>query len=244
MRVPIIAARHWRHGLEDRARGIVPYAGAVDTDEARRLGIGETTERRRHFAVKRFVAPADAVVLAPVALGEAVCDNRVATFQQDGHVRHQPIGTDAMEREDGVVVQPPCPALVSARRIDEAIADHPRAAFQRGADKLGDVVGASGGEQQRLGLRAPVAAGRIEQQLADRLGGSGPAGLTGQHDLEAALLQRVGEQARLGRLARPLPAFERDEAAARHQNRPTSPLRRRCHALAVGTSAPATSATS
>ena len=48
-----------------------------------------------------------------------------------------------------------------------------------------------------------------------RLGRGRAAGLARRQRLEAGAAQPRREQARLGRLAGPLPAFERDEAARR-----------------------------
>ena len=50
-----------------------------------------------------------------------------------------------------------------------------------------------------------------EQDLADRLADRGAAGLAGDHDLEPAGPQGIGEQAALGGLARPFTALEDHE---------------------------------
>src|SRR5918993_1213765 len=84
----------------------------------------------------------------------------------------------------------------------------------------------------------------MQKQLADRLRAVRASGLARQQDLDVASPQRLGKQARLGRLAGPFPALEGDEPAAAHVNRPSTPLSNRCAMLACGTASAATSGTS
>ena len=107
-------------------------------------------------------------------------------------------------------------ALIGQARIEEAVAQHPLPAVERGADRLVDMVGARRGEQQGLGARVPARLVALQQQRADRLGIGAAAGLAGDDDRQPAPLERRGERVELGRLARPLPAFEADEPPARH----------------------------
>ena len=71
------------------------------------------------------------------------------------------------------------------------------------------MVGLVGGEEQRLGSRCDVVA--VEYELTDLCAEGRAARLAGDDDLAAALLEDLGEQAHLGRLARTVAALEADE---------------------------------
>src|SRR3546814_7902169 len=75
---------------------------------------------------------------------------------------------EAVERHDRGVVDPAGSTLIGARRIDEAIGDHPDASAERRVDRLLDMIGARRGEQQRLGMRAPAIDGPLHQQVSNR----------------------------------------------------------------------------
>src|SRR5215211_3061254 len=79
-------------------------------------------------------------------------------------------------------------------------------------DDLRDQLRARGGEQQRLGVRADLQVGVLEQR-AEPLADLGAARLA---DHDRLVAQRVDEQPGLGRLARPVDALEGDEEAACH----------------------------
>ena len=113
-------------------------------------------------------------------------------------------------------IEPAAAALIGAARIDETVADDPRAARDGGADRARDMIGARGGEKQGLAARVPAVGGALHQQRADRLRAHASAGFARRHDLDPARAEFGGERAELGRLAAPFPALERDEAPA-HQ---------------------------
>ena len=68
---------------------------------------------------------------------------------------------------------------------------------------------ARGGVERDLGPRRDVVA--VEDEVAHLLAERGAARLAGEHDVDALALERVGEEARLGRLARAVDALEGDE---------------------------------
>src|SRR5690606_21897599 len=84
-----------------------------------------------------------------------------------------------------------------------------------------DVVRTIGRVQERLRARGDLAA-PVQDDLAQLLAQVRAAGLAGGEDRTALLLQPLHEARRLGRLARPVAALERDEQAlvtgARHQD--------------------------
>ena len=61
-----------------------------------------------------------------------------------------------MQPHDRVVAHFPCNALIGSARIDEAVADHPPATIERGADAVRDMVCPRGGEQQRQKVESPA----------------------------------------------------------------------------------------
>ena len=77
---------------------------------------------------------------------------------------------------------------------------------------MGDMLGAGGEMQQRLGLGGPSELA-AEQQLAKAFGPWRATGLAGVQNGQAGCFQRLGETAGLGRFACPLPAFQGDETA-------------------------------
>ena len=121
--------------------------------------------------------------------------------------------TISLERVDDLARQAAGLALVDARRIGEAVADHPQPGVERGPDRLVEVIGARGIEQQRLRERRVRRHLRVENDGAQRLGERRAARLARQHRVDADAPQLLGERPGLGRLSRPLPAFEGDELA-------------------------------
>ena len=110
-----------------------------------------------------------------------------------------------------------CPALIGAGRIDEAVAQHPVATFERRPDHPLDMVGTRGGEQQRLDARAPAVGAACHQQVADRLRPRRAARLPRRYHGQATRAQCLGEAGELRRFADALPPFERDEATRQRQ---------------------------
>jgi hypothetical protein len=70
-------------------------------------------------------------------------------------------------------------------------------------------------QQQRLGNRVPTLVAAVEQQSPDRFRPRGATRLTRALNRDAGPLQRRGKQLQLGRFPGPLPALDRDKAAAR-----------------------------
>ena len=103
------------------------------------------------------------------------------------------------------------------------------------------MVGARRREQQRFGARAPAIGAAGQQQRADRFRALAPARLARFDDVQTTAPQGLGQGAQLRRLACPLPAFQRDEPAARHPNSDFRPFQSRPNMPASATSSPATS---
>src|SRR5204862_2882952 len=129
--------------------------------------------------------------------------------QEHGHVRHALAHDNLVEALHVLDPEPSGAALVGGGRVDEPIADHVAAGFYRRPDHLAAQGRARGREQEQL-HRGPQLERRIEEQLAHPLADRRPAGLAEKQGVGS---ERAGEERRLGRLARPVDALERDEHA-------------------------------
>src|SRR3546814_4007156 len=85
-------------------------------------------------------------------------------LEHEGAIGKHAARAEAVERHDRGVVDPAGSTLIGARRIDEAIGDHPDASAERRVDRLLDMIGARRGEQQRLGMRAPAIDGPLRSE--------------------------------------------------------------------------------
>ena len=117
---------------------------------------------------------------------------------------------------DLIGLQLPPRTLIGDGGVEEAVPEHEAAACEMRPHDGGDVVGAVGRVQQRLGTGIDVLP--VQQQLADALPERGAARLAGgEHEVlvDGALGdQMVVQHLHLGGLARPVPALEGDEHAA------------------------------
>ena len=116
-------------------------------------------------------------------------------------------------------------ALVDAGGIEEAVAQHDRAALDRRPDHLLDMVGARRGEQHRLHLRAERLGGARQQHMAHGFGARRAARFARHQDVMAGRPQLVGQPGDLRRLAGPFATLEGDEEAGR---RPASSVNAPC----------------
>jgi len=116
-----------------------------------------------------------------------------------------------LQHTDELLGDPFSRALVGARRVGEAVADHPGPALQRRKNHFAHVLGARGEHEQRFGERVHRLG---EQQRAQLLGQRRPAGLARHDDLVPGGAQALGEPGNMRGLARAVHALEGDEAAA------------------------------
>ena len=120
---------------------------------------------------------------------------------------------DGADRAGGKIARD---ALVDGGGIEVAVAQHDSAARQGGGDDLAHDLGAGGGEEQELGLGAHfVAAGVVDDNVADLFADLGAARLTGGDNLAADFLQVLGEAGELGGFAAAFGPLEGDEFAGR-----------------------------
>src|SRR6185437_4859433 len=112
-------------------------------------------------------------------------------------------------------------ALIGAGRIGEPVANHPGAALERRQNRLLQMVGAGGGEHERLSGRAEIGRKAGKDRLSERLGARRAAGLAGADHGKTECGETLLEPPRLDRLAGALPALEGDEAAPRLRHGPS-----------------------
>ena len=201
-----------RDGLPDGVRDVVLAGGRVDDDAALGLAGGDLevglppahagpSRRSRSGRGRRRSLPGARDARSPTSAGTSRISVRSGRFCPTAM-------RSSASRVAGAT--PPQP-LIDAGGIGEAVGEHPLARAERRTDQL-DMVGAGGGEEQRLGLRARAPRRAGQDDLADRLGRRRAAGLPRRTTAPARSLA-ARRAADLGRFACPLPAFERDELA-------------------------------
>jgi len=149
--------------------------------------------------------------------------------EDEGQIRLRRVDDDSLEARQELRLEPAVAALVGARRIGEAVAEHEGAALERRADLRLEMVAPRRREQKRLGEPAERLCAAGQDGVADALGALRSAGLARRDDGDAARLKAACETVDLGRFPCPLPALEGDEAArhppvVRLNARRTSPV--------------------
>ena len=130
--------------------------------------------------------------------------------EQHGEIGGQPAGGPRGQGGDLGAIERAARALVGDRGVAVAVRHDPLPRRERGFEQVGDVLGAIGGEEQRLGARAHRLTG-VEQHLAQRDAQARAARLARGYDVVPGLLQGIAQRIEHGGLARALAAFQRDE---------------------------------
>ena len=132
-------------------------------------------------------------------------------IEEDSEVREQAFGGPQGQIPDIINAEAAGDSLVGNRGVEVAVGQDHVTALEGGADPGGDVVGAVGGVQERLGAGSDVAA--VQEELANGAAEVGAAGLASQDAVDAGGGEEVGEDADLGGLTDAVAAFEGDEQA-------------------------------
>ena len=169
-----------RRSLGQQRRGDAPSASplGVDQPNALRLGRGEAAERGGDVVVKRPLARGEAIGPSPVARRRASAPRIRAALRAPacGRAAARAIRSRAAPAPPHRRSRPPRPdRRATNRRSGREITQVPTPIA--GWIDLLDMVGARGGEQQRLGMRAPAVDRALHQQIADRLRAVAAAGL-------------------------------------------------------------------
>src|SRR4051812_776040 len=129
-------------------------------------------------------APADPVARAAVAGPGAV-----AAFLEHKHQRAigvAPVQSESVDLADCLDAETAGAPLISERTVDEAVGQHPAPALDCGNDGFLDMIGAGGGEQQRLCTSTPAVFVTAEKKLSNSLGTGTAARFTGDEHLDSA----------------------------------------------------------
>ncbi len=188
---------------------VLRLLAGVHDQVARRVGGGQGQE-----------AGADALVelgrlgLHPVRrLGEALAGGLRGDVEEHGQVRYEAVGGPAGDAGDLGGGEVAARALVGDGGVDVPVGDDDRAPFEGGADHAVDVLGAVGGEHQRLGAVGEARGGHVQDDRAQPLADGGGARLASHHDLVALAADPGGERLDLGRLPGAVAALQGDEEA-------------------------------
>ena len=161
--------------------------------------------------------------LEAVGLGLAAAQFYAFEAELDRHVEHQSeVGREiadrhALEALDQPLIDLAEDALIDARGIGEAVADHPFAGIERRQDRASHVIVARRRKQHRLDVRAEWLCRARKQHVADDFGAWRAARLAGQMDGKAERFQAQRQHCGLCRLAGALATLESDELASHRQ---------------------------
>ena len=136
-------------------------------------------------------------------------------IEQEREVGQVPASSGACSGIDQRQPQTAGIALVDPAGIGKAVAEHPCAARQRRQDRAVEMVVTGGEEEVELAQGTPALRRAMNDQLADRLRTSVPPGSRVTRS-SMPRPEDARQAAALRALAGPLPAFQRDEPAARH----------------------------
>ena len=200
-------------GCQHGAMHAFGIALCIDDHTALRLGRGDLVEAVPQAFVEGMIEPLEAIGIAG-ALGGPGKPFRNRHIEDEGQV-----GCEIAERKMVQRLQfrdrqaAPIP-LIGERRIGKAVAHDPHSALEGRPYQPRHMLASRRVEQKGLADRVPALLGAFEQQPPDRLRPLRAAGLARALGRDAGARQGRHEEIELGRLAGPLPALDRDEAAA------------------------------
>src|SRR5215207_297415 len=155
-----------------------------------------------------------ALALNPVAGSDRALDRLLdVDEEQEGDVREDSADRVEVQREHPLDPEAARDSLIDERRVQEPVGDDLGALGQLGADHLVDELGAGGREEGGLRPRGhPVA---VEQEVAHALAERRPSGPARRNHRAPLVLERLGQELGLRRLARAVEALEGDEHGGR-----------------------------
>ena len=189
---------------------------AIDDSESIRLGPREFQKGSVYGCVILGCSPADRIAFLSVAIDETRGDIANGRVDDDCDIRHQSAAAYLVQSPHTIIAHPTRSALIGATGIEEAVADHPVAGLDRGANFAGNVIGPRGSEKQRLRFESSALPGWRKEQLSDRFRTGCSARLARQFNRTAFSAQEFGQQASLSRLAHAFATLECDETARHH----------------------------
>ena len=242
------------HSGQDGLRNVVRPFGRIHNLAAPGLVTRDFKERRpQAFVICQPLRLEPIRSLLRASGGGAGEADLRGKIEDQGEVRTASASGDLFQRADESRVHLAQRALIDARGIREAVANHEGAARQRWQDRLRHMVDARRRKQHRLSRRSQRRRNAGQDHLAQGLRHRRTAGLAGDDAVVAEAAQMFGQQPGLGGFTSPLPAFQRDELAPscrghcfmtylRNRDWPSSrpaSKARRCNGP-IGTASPAT----
>src|SRR5262249_2286293 len=120
----------------------------------------------------------------------------------------------ALQAADQALIDIAQRALVDARRVDEAIANHPMPRIQRGHNSIAHVIVSRSGKEDSFGFRSKRLGHAGEQDKADDLGSRRSAGLPREHNFEAKRSEPLRQRRRVSGFTAAFAAFKRNKSSA------------------------------
>src|SRR5687767_12312370 len=201
------------HLLGELVRG----SGGIEDDDALGVATREIAIRGSRPRVELRRLALEPIVHA----AESAADLRGLERQQERPVGEQSADGGEIELEDALEPEPAPHPLVGDGRVEVAIADHRRSAFETRAYHLVDVLSSRGGVQQRLGPGRHVTA--VQNEIAHPLAELGAAGLARRDHVDTVGLEPRTQKLSLCRLPRAVEALEGHE----HRRHPMAVRRMR-----------------
>ena len=173
LRLPLLGdVSEGGHGSPPRSR----RSAVRPSTTTKRSGNRAASVRYASTARRQNASP---VALDPVALAAHARERGLGVdLDQERPVGHEAADGRQVELENRVEPEIAAAALVRDGRVEVAVADDRRAALERGADHLVDVLGPGRGVERGLGPGRHVVA--VEHELADCLAERRAAGLAGE----------------------------------------------------------------
>src|ERR1051326_3941807 len=196
----------FRYRLPDPIGQLLGIALGVEAVPALGLRLHKRVIRRTYTCVKGERLCFEAI---PLVLGVLACKPDLDWhIEEHRHVWLDPGGGEGYHRGQVVSVEPTTGALVSQRRVGEAIAHHNVAALERGPNNTLNQLSARGIHQERLRARYEMEFEAVEEQSPQFGAERRPARLVCQHNLLASASKAFHEKARLQGFSGALGTFE------------------------------------
>src|SRR6266850_5434483 len=208
--------------LDDRAHLGLDLGGrAARADEPHALGLRpvDLEVAAAYAPVKRQRLALEVVEMPPPDAPQSL---RGIEIEEQREVREDPVGRPHVQLTDQARFDAAAVALVGDGCIGIPVAEDDAATREPRPNLLRDVLLAGGHEQEDLDERLRLDAGALEQ-AAHGESEPRPVGFTGALNLPSVLTKPSLEAHHLGRLARPLDAFERDQDSAHAPDHSTTP---------------------
>ena len=153
-----------RDRFNEALRHLLGLTRRIDDSHAVGLFAGNLSEAEIDLLVIILRAAADAV--SSMIVTSAGPRSALSEGQDQGAVREAVINSKGIDRAHRVDAEAASASLIGQGAVDKTVGNHPLARFEGWPDRLVDMVGTGGSEQQRLCPCAPAILGASQQELA------------------------------------------------------------------------------